>query len=150
MGIAIRSATLADSEPLARLMTELGYPTSSRQMEQRLTSILGDVSYRTFVACDGDAIVGVVGTRIGPMYEIDEPYGQIMALVVSGTHRRQGVGVRLVEAAESHFIERGAAVSIVTSANRRADAHAFYERHGYTFDGRRYKKALAPATSEAT
>ena len=72
-----------------------------------------------------------------------------MALVVSGTHRRQGVGVRLVEAAESHFIERGAAVSIVTSANRRADAHAFYERHGYTFDGRRYKKALAPATSEA-
>ncbi len=149
MGIAIRSATLADSEPLARLMTELGYPTSSRQMEQRLTSILGDVSYRTFVACNGDDIVGIAGTRIGPMYEIDDPYGQIMALVVSETHRRQGVGVRLVEAAESHFIERGAAVSIVTSANRRADAHAFYERHGYTFDGRRYKKALAPATSEA-
>jgi ribosomal protein S18 acetylase RimI-like enzyme len=149
MGIAIRSATLADSEPLAGLMTELGYPTSSRQMEQRLTFILGDVSYRTFVACDGDAIVGIVGTRIGPMYEIDDPYGQIMALVVSETNRRQGVGVRLVEAAESHFIERGAALSIVTSANRRADAHAFYERHGYAFDGRRYKKTLAPATSEA-
>ena len=76
MGIAIRPATLADAEPLARLMTELGYPTSSRQMERRLTSILGDVSYRTFVACDGDAIVGVIGTRVGPMYEIDEPYGQ--------------------------------------------------------------------------
>ena len=149
MVIAIRSATLADAEPLARLMTELGYPTSSLQMERRLTSILGDASYETFVACDGDAIVGAVGTRVGPMYEIDAPYGQIMALVVAATHRRQGVGVLLVEAAESHFIERGAVVSIVTSANRRADAHAFYERHGYTFDGRRYKKALAPAPSEA-
>jgi len=53
--------------------------------------------------------------------------------------------VLLVHAAESHFVERGAAVSIVTSANRRADAHAFYQTHGYTFDGRRYKKALAPA-----
>jgi len=150
MGIAIRSATLADSEPLARLMTELGYPTSSRQMEQRLTSIFGDGGYRTFVACDGDAIVGIAGTRIGPLYELDDPYGQIMALVVSGTHRRQGVGVRLVQAAESYFLERGAIVAIVTSANRRADAHAFYERRGYAFDGRRYKKALAPATNEIT
>jgi GNAT superfamily N-acetyltransferase len=150
MGIAIRFATLADSEPLGRLMTELGYPTSSRQMERRLTSILGDTSYRTFVACDGDAIVGVIGTRVGPMYEIDAPYGQIMALVVSGDQRRQGVGMLLVEAAESHFVERGSAVSILTSANRRADAHAFYETYGYTFDGRRYKKALAPATSEGT
>lgn len=150
MGLAIRFATLADAEPLARLMTELGYPTSSRQMERRLMSVLGDGSYRTFVACDGGAIVGVAGTRVGPMYEIDQPYGQIMALVVAGSHRRQGAGVLLVQAAESHFVERGAVVSIVTSANRRADAHAFYERHGYTFDGRRYKKPLPPATSEAT
>ena len=54
-----------------------------------------------------------------------------------------------LQAAESFFAARGARVAVVTSAHRRADAHAFYERHGYTFDGRRYKKALAPATSEA-
>jgi GNAT superfamily N-acetyltransferase len=150
MAMAIRSATLADAQAVARLMTELGYPTSSHQMERRLTSILGDTAYRTFIAGDGDAVVGVVGTRIGPMYEIDGPSGQIMALVVAATHRRLGVGARLVEAAEAHFVARGAAVSIVTSAHRRADAHAFYETHGYTFDGRRYKKPLAPATHEAT
>ena len=108
MGIAIRSATLADSEPIARLMTELGYPTSSRQMERRLTTILGDESYRTLVACDGDAIVGIVGTRIGPMYEIDEPYGQIMALVVSANASSAGRRRAAGEAAESYFIERGA------------------------------------------
>lgn len=142
MEIAIRSATLADAEAIACLMTELGYPTSSRQMERRLASILADASYRTFIACDGGAVVGVAGTRIGPMYEIDDPYGQIMTFVVASTHRRQGVGARLIQAAESHFAERAAAVSIVTSAHRRDDAHAFYERHGYTFDGRRYKKAL--------
>jgi ribosomal protein S18 acetylase RimI-like enzyme len=150
MGITIRSVTVADAAVLARLMTELGYATSSRQMERRLASILTDASYRTFVACDRDAIVGVVGTRLGPMYEIDGSYGQIMAIVVASTHRRQGVGMLLVQAAESHFVARGAAVAIVTSAHRRADAHAFYERHGYTFDGRRYKKALASARSEAT
>ena len=83
MEIAIRSATLADADAIARLMSELGYPTSARQMERRLASILADTSYRTFVASDGHAIVGVVGTRVGPMYEVDDPYGQIMAMVVA-------------------------------------------------------------------
>jgi ribosomal protein S18 acetylase RimI-like enzyme len=142
MGIAIRPATLADADALARLMCDLGYPTSSRQMKQRLTAILRDATYQTFVACDGDTIAGVIGTRVGPMYELDHPYGQIMALVVAEDYRRHGVGLMLVHAAESHFIEQGAGVSIVTSAHRRADAHAFYERHGYAFDGRRYKKSL--------
>jgi GNAT superfamily N-acetyltransferase len=142
MSIAIRAATLADAEPVARLMSELGYPTSPQQMAVRLASILADTTYQTLVACDGAQVVGVIGTRIGPMYELDAPHGQIMALVVGEPHRRDGVGGLLVQAAESHFAERGACVAIVTSANRRADAHAFYEKHGYTFDGRRYKKPL--------
>ena len=142
MEIAIRSATLADAEAIACLMTELGYPTSSRQMERRLASILADASYRTFIACDGGAVVGVAGTRIGPMYEIDDPYGQIMTFVVASTHRRQGVGALGEMGFGGLDQPRADAVSIVTSAHRRDDAHAFYERHGYTFDGRRYKKAL--------
>ena len=142
MSIVVRTATLADAEPIARLMSELGYPTSPQQMAVRLTSILADRTYRTLVACADERIVGVIGTRIGPMYEIDGAYGQIMALVVAETHRRDGVGGRLVQAAESHFAAQGACVAIVTSANCRADAHAFYETHGYAFDGRRYKKPL--------
>jgi ribosomal protein S18 acetylase RimI-like enzyme len=147
MGIVIRAARLADSDALGRLMSDLGYPTSSRQMATRLTSILGDGSYQTFVACDGETIAGVIGTRVGPMYEMDAPYGQIMALVVAADSRRHGVGLMLLQAAESRFVEHGAGVSVVTSANRRADAHEFYEKHGYRFDGRRYKKPLATVGS---
>ena len=150
MGLTIRDATIADAGRIAALMTELGYPTSAEQMSSRLTTILHDDSYRTLVACDGATIAGVVGTRVGPMYEIDEPYGQIMALVIAAEYRRHGIGGRLVEAAESFFAGRGARVVIVTSAHRRADAHAFYESHGYAFDGRRFKKPLPPATSAST
>jgi GNAT superfamily N-acetyltransferase len=142
MTISIRSAVLADAEAIARLMTELGYPTTASQMATRLTSILPDQSYRTLVACDGETIAGVVGTRTGPMYEFDEPYGHILALDVAATYRRHGVGGLLVQAAEAFFADRRARFAVVTSANRRADAHAFYERHGYAFDGRRYKKPL--------
>jgi ribosomal protein S18 acetylase RimI-like enzyme len=142
MAIAIRSAALGDAEAIARLMTELGYPTTLAQMSARLTRIVADSDYATFVACDGATIAGAIGTRTGPLYEFDEPYGQIMVLVIADGHRRRGVGRLLLEAAEAFFIERRATFSVVTSANRRADAHAFYEKYGYAFDGRRYKKAL--------
>ena len=142
-GIAVRVATIADSDPIARLVSDLGYPTSSSQMYMRLESILRDGDYHTLVACDGDRIVGFIGARLGPLYESDNPYGQIMALAVARDGRRGGVGRMLMQAAESILIQRGARVLIVTSGNHRKDAHAFYEKNGYTFTGRRYKKSVA-------
>lgn len=49
----------------------------------------------------------------------------------------------LMQVAESALIERGVRVLVVTSANQRSDAHAFYERCRYSFTGRRYKKSFA-------
>jgi ribosomal protein S18 acetylase RimI-like enzyme len=142
-GIAIRNATVADSERIARLVSELGYRTSPSQMRQRLEAILRDEDYDTLVACDEGKIVGFIGTRIGRLYEGDQQYGQIMALAVASDHQRRGVGRMLMQAAESSLVERGARVLVVTSGHHRADAHAFYENRGYTFTGRRYKKSPA-------
>lgn len=93
MGIALRSATIADSVRVARLVSALGYPTSPAQMHKRLESILCDDDYATLVACDGEHIVGFIGTRVGPLYESDGCYGQIMALAVAGDHQRHGIGL---------------------------------------------------------
>jgi ribosomal protein S18 acetylase RimI-like enzyme len=142
-GIAIRRGTVADSERIARLISELGYRTSASQMRQRLEAIFRDDNYDTLVACDRGEIVGFIGTRIGPLYESDEQYGQIMALAVATDHQRRGVGRTLMQAAESALVGRGARVFVVTSANHRASAHAFYENRGYTFTGRRYKKSVS-------
>jgi ribosomal protein S18 acetylase RimI-like enzyme len=141
--LAIREADSADSEPIAKLVSELGYSTSTTQMRRRLETILGDDDYHTLVACEGKDIVGFVGARSGPLYDDDGLYGQIMALAVAPNHQRRGVGRMLMRAAESSLIEHGARVVIVTSGNHRRDAHAFYESCGYSFTGRRYKKSLA-------
>ena len=125
-------------------MAELGYPTTPEQMSARLTRILADDDYRTFVADAGGTVVGAIGTRTGPLYECDEPYGQIMVLVTEEGSRRTGIGGLLLQAAEAHFAARGIRYAVVTSANRRSDAHGFYEKNGYGFDGRRYKKPLQP------
>jgi len=111
-------------------------------MRTRLESILRNHDFHTLVACDGDQIVGFVGTRVGPLYESDDRYGQIMALAVASARQRSGIGRMLMQAAETTLIQRGARVLIVTSGNHRTDAHAFYEKNGYTFTGRRYKKSL--------
>jgi ribosomal protein S18 acetylase RimI-like enzyme len=142
-GIEIRVATLADAEPMARLVTDLGYPTSSGQMIERLRAILHDEDYDTLVAHDAGQILGFIGTRVGPLYESDDQYGQIMVLSVASDHRRRGIGRLLLQAAESILADRGARVLVVTSGNQRADAHAFYEKNGYVFTGRRYRKSLA-------
>ena len=142
MGIWVRSATTADSVRIARLVSALGYPTSPAQMHKRLESILCDDDYATLVACDGEHIVGFIGTRVGPLYESDGCYGQIMALAVAGDHQRHGIGRMLMQAAESVLMGREVSVLVVTSGNQRADAHAFYEKNGYTWTGRRYKKTV--------
>ena len=146
--VVIRSAAVTDFAPIARLVSELGYPTSPSQMQRRLEAIAGDPDYFTLAACDANHIVGFVGARVGPLYESDGRYGQIMALAVASSHHRRGVGRMLMLTAESKLIECGARELVVTSGNHRSDAHAFYERCGYTFTGRRYKKSLGTGAPE--
>jgi ribosomal protein S18 acetylase RimI-like enzyme len=141
----IREVDVADSELIAELVSELGYPTSVSQMQGRLQAILNDHDYDTLVGCDGGRVVGFIGTRSGPIYEHEGLYGQIMALAVASSYQRRGVGRALMRSAESRLLERGVTVLIVTSGNHRAGAHAFYESCGYSFTGRRYRKS--PGTS---
>jgi ribosomal protein S18 acetylase RimI-like enzyme len=142
VGIDVRIATIADAEQVARLVSALGYATSSTQMCKRLESILPDEDYATLVAADRERIVGFIGTRVGPLYESDGHYGQIMALAVATEYQRRGIGRTLMHAAESMLMARGVCMLVVTSGNQRSDAHAFYEKTGYSFTGRRYKKRV--------
>ena len=119
-------------------------------MRSRLETVLADGDYCTLVASEGKRVVGFIGTRAGPLYESDGLYGQVMALAVAADHQRQGVGRRLLEAAEKILAERGAVVVVVHSGNHRADAHAFYEKSGYEFTARRYKKVLAEDAHNAS
>ena len=50
--LTIRTADLADAEALADLMTQLGYPTSQKEMSDRLAAIFPDPDYVTFGHCE--------------------------------------------------------------------------------------------------
>jgi GNAT superfamily N-acetyltransferase len=141
-GLTIRAAGKADAAALAGLMTELGYPTRTSDMEMRLDAIFQDPHYRGFVAVIDGRVCGMIGTCCVKSFEHNNVGGRILALVVSEKHRGRGVGRVLVETAENDFINRNVRRIAVNTHLTREKAHQFYENIGYTKNGFRFIKEL--------
>jgi GNAT superfamily N-acetyltransferase len=140
--LEVRPIRLEDAPVAAGLITELGYPTEVEAMTSRLTAILADPDYATFVAERSGSVVGVAGVAVDWFYERDGRYGRLLVLVVSATARGTGIGTRLVEVVERWATDRGARGIVVNSALHRHDTHGFYERRGYARTGFRFVKPL--------
>lgn len=140
--LAIRPAEMGDAAALAALMGELGYETSTADMQTRLGKIVGDTQYRTFVAVEGGKVCGMIGTFALYSYEHNDLGGRIMALVVANHSRRSGIGRQLIEAAEHDFAQRNIVRVAVNTRFERENAHKFYEELGYTRNGFRFVKNL--------
>jgi GNAT superfamily N-acetyltransferase len=140
--LAIRTAETNDAAALAELMCELGYETNTLEMRMRLEKIAGDVRYRTFVAVEQGKVRGMIGTFAYHSYEHNDLGGRILALVVAKDSRRNGLGRRLIEAAEHDFSQRNITRVAVNTRFEREDAHKFYEKLGYRQNGFRFVKNL--------
>jgi GNAT superfamily N-acetyltransferase len=140
----IRRATIDDAETIARLLGELGYPTSAEAIPARL-HVLDAEGSAVFIAADGDGMaVGLAAATRHSALHTDAPVAYITALVTSSSARGRGVGRALVGACESWAREQGCGRLSLTSAEQRADAHAFYPRVGLPYTGRRFAKVLEP------
>jgi GNAT superfamily N-acetyltransferase len=106
---------------------------------ERLASSDAD---RVVVAQEDGAVVGLAVLHTSLTLEYDEPAAKLSAIVVDEASRCRGVGKALVDAIEAEARARGCGVLFLTTAERRADAHAFYSRLGFEHTGRRYVKEL--------
>ena len=128
-------------------MCELGYQTTSVEMCRRLQAISSNPLCRTFVAEIQDEICGMIGTLTHASHEHNDLSGKIIALVVSETQRRSGVGLALIAEAEKDFARRNVTRITVTTRFEREAAHQFYETLGYSRTGFRFAKNLPPVSS---
>jgi N-acetylglutamate synthase-like GNAT family acetyltransferase len=142
MGLTIRDAQVADSEQIAALLAQLGYPTQASMVGPRLDrlAIVGD---RVVVAELDGAVVGLAHLQVAPAIEHERPVARIAALVVDAYHRGRGIGRTLVEELEAEARARGCGLLFLTTSERRDDAHAFYEHLGLEQSGRRYGRTLS-------
>ena len=144
----IRLAQIDDAAALAQLITELGYPTKTGEMELRLESILSDPQYRTFVAASEGKVCGMIGTCSFYSHEHNDRGGRILALVVSSSDQGRGVGRKLLQAAERDFDGRNITRIALNTRFQREATHRFYENLRYVRNGFRFVKELKPASDD--
>jgi GNAT superfamily N-acetyltransferase len=139
--MSVRPATPADAPAMAALFAQFEHPTPAAPIPDRLGRLLAHEG-QALVADSAQGLLGVVTMQIVWSLVEDAPRALLTALVVRESVRGQGVGRALVTAVEVWARERGADRVMLTTALRRAGAHAFYERLGYEFTGRRYVKSI--------
>ena len=138
----IRAATVGDASALAPLLGELGYPADAGAVSLRLQRMLGRDDQKILIAEDEHDALGLLALHFFPMLEYERDAALITALVITERARGTGVGRRLVDHAEQLARAVDARRFVVMTHNRRAGAHAFYERLGFEWTGRRYVKSL--------
>ncbi len=140
--IAIRHAEPADIPSLVELMAELGYPTDTEALSEKLGYF--DASDRdALLVVEKDGIVvacaGLHTMEILPQGKL----GRITALVVARPSRRQGIGKRLMDAVIQYFEAQDCTLVEITSGDRRIEAHGLYEVFGFAEKRSRFVKLLA-------
>jgi N-acetylglutamate synthase-like GNAT family acetyltransferase len=141
--VVLRDATLDDAPKVAPLLGELGYPVAADRLLPRMRRMLARDDQRILIAENMGETLGLLALHVFPALAYDADVALIMALVVAEAARGLGVGRALVDRAEAVGKSLGAGRLMVTTHVRRADAHAFYERLGFAFTGRRYVREIA-------
>lgn len=140
--VVVQAAEEKDTEALADLVTELGYPSSKEDMDLRLRKILPDTSYITLIAERDGKPLGMSGVHLEHSHEENESRARIMSFVIGSENRGQGVGRALISAAEAWAREMQAADITLTTHKSRTGAHEFYRKMGYQNTGYRFDKTL--------
>ena len=129
--VAVREMRTEDAEAVAKLITQLGYPSTEHEIRRRYDLIKDRWDARLYVAQHaGNVIVGWVHVQVLYLLESDAR-AEIFGLVVAESARGTGVGRRLVEAAEEWALMRGLGVMGLRSNYLRTQAQGFYEHLGY-------------------
>ncbi|HUR00176.1 MAG TPA: GNAT family N-acetyltransferase [Gemmatimonadaceae bacterium] len=141
--IILRSAGDRDAGVVASHLSDLGYPTEPSVIPQRLQAIRREGGEILLASDSAGAELGLMSVARHVVLHGSGPVAYITALVTSEAARRRGVGRKLVEAAKKWAADEGCSRITVTSAEHRADAHAFYPSCGLPYTGRRFGASIA-------
>ena len=143
--------TERDAPAVSALSGQLGYPAGAERMKARVRALAGDPDAAALVAEAGDgAVAGWIHVCGRRSLETD-PAAEIAGLVVDAGRRREGIGRRLVEAAEDWARQHGYERLRVRSNVARDVAHVFYAGLGFerVKSQHVYERTVAPGRAQA-
>jgi N-acetylglutamate synthase-like GNAT family acetyltransferase len=140
--IVIRDAETDDSQAIAGLLKELGYPQDHDHTLKKIRKLSKRTKDRILVAQKYDHVVGCLSLHIMPLLHRAGNLCRVTALIVSEAYRGKYIGRRLMEIAEKYAKANGCSCIEITSGDQRVDAHRFYRQLGYVATSKRFIKSL--------
>ena len=143
----IREARIDDDAEAARLLGELGYPSTADEVRGRISRAITSKSTGVLLAERNKKVVGLAAFHYISYFAVMGAFCRVTALVVGESERRTGVANALMAAVESAAARSGCDLIEITSGKRseRAAAHHGYEKLGYhdtSAEAARYWKRL--------
>ena len=128
--LVVRRGRVADAARIAELTTQLGYPSTTKEMVQRIKRLQPASQHTVFVAVQANRVIGWIGVSASRLLEV-EPRAEVDGLVVDEAVRSRGAGKLLLEKAEAWARHAGCKSMSVRSNVKRTRAHEFYQQNGY-------------------
>jgi GNAT superfamily N-acetyltransferase len=128
--VSVRRLTVQDASSVAELSSQLGYPSSSEDLRQRLEQILRSSERIALGAVLNGQLVGWIDASVERHLQSPESV-VIGGLVIRDQMRGFGIGKRLCDEIEQWTRSKSIQLLRVRSQVIREDAHRFYLREGY-------------------
>jgi GNAT superfamily N-acetyltransferase len=129
--VTVRPAVASDAERIAALATQLGFPSTAKQVLSRLAHVLHDSEDAVYVAELADGLV-IGWVHILVIHGVvNDTEAEVDALVIDQAYQGCGGGTLLMEHAEQWARAKGLPSIYLRSNVLRKEAHAFYEKLGY-------------------
>lgn len=129
--IEIRLARIEDATDITSLSEQLGYQSSGAEIKKRLENLLNSNEHCVFVAYQANGkVIGWLHVFSTLRIESDS-FCEIGGIVVDESSRNQGVGRKLIHAAQKWTTQNGFSLLRVRSRKEREKAKHFYLSLGF-------------------
>ena len=137
----IREANTSDASALLQLLNQLEHPLSEAAVHNKIIQYKVPF-YHLLVVEIEQQVVGFAALHGYDVFYDVGLIGRITAFCIDKEFRSQGIGQKLLQSAESFFIDQGCIRIEVSSNERRTGAHSFYLQNGFIINSKRFIKQL--------
>jgi N-acetylglutamate synthase-like GNAT family acetyltransferase len=136
----IRIAEQKDVNAVKRLLVQLGYPDLDESAVSRKIGQYSWADYHLLVTETTEHVIGFIALHCFDIFHSAGKVGRITAFCIDESCRGQGIGNKMLKAAEEFFLSKECTKFEVSSNIRRTASHRFYLNAGYIEDSRKFVK----------